>query len=205
MKNSIKNWPLPIKLLAIFGMITIPLIVIMVLFSPLVAQKQKKIYSQVYPISENFTQEDIRSTIGKMEKDGEFFFYFMVLTDQDKEMAAEEVFQILSRNRGKDKHYRQIMESMKEAKSLATLFGTLVYPEKFHAEPEQYPVLGRTLHTFVYEEFKLTVMGLCYRSMYDKNFRFQWDETSQEAATKLQKLILQLRESKQIGRWRESL
>lgn len=186
------KWLIFLKILLILGLLTIPVILIMVIFAPFISDRNRNKYETSYLLPEGFGQADVEAIIQKMRGDREFSFYFMVLSPAHIKKATEETYAILNANRSQAALAERMNEMHAEVHRLAVAFSAFEYPPGFTSSPLVYRELLTPLVDFVYREFTLTVLGACYKSNYDLKFRFQWDEFVLQAAGQLQKLLAEM-------------
>ena len=173
-------------------LLSITVIVIMVVFAPFISERNRNKYESSYRLEEGFGKPDVKTVIQRMQKDNEFWFYFHVLPSAWVEKAGDEVYAILNKNRSQAALAGQIKELQVQVRSLAIRFNAFQYPTAFLRSPQDYPVLATALVDFLYMEFKLTILGACYKSTYDIKFYFNWDVYVRQAAVELQKIIVQM-------------
>lgn len=187
----IYQWSPILKMVAVLLMLCVPIVVIMMVFTPLAIKKNTQEVEEQYSLPENFVKDDVISIVNKMKQDQEFAFYFYTLKPKAIERITQEVFVILDENRKQDLLNKKLREVTEEVVQLSILFLHLEYDDEFVKNPSQFPELNQTLWKFLEEEFKLTILGLCYKVNHDKHFSFQWGPSAKLAAQKLQSIIAQ--------------
>ncbi|MBP9854046.1 MAG: hypothetical protein KBD53_04170 [Candidatus Omnitrophica bacterium] len=170
----------------------LPVLVLFVIFAPLAAKKNPQRTAAEYQIPPDFTINDIAKIVERMRTDPEFQFYFRALSSDKITQGALEVYEIMNRSRSGDVFLNEIKLQQKKTSSLALLFYYLEYSDDFFKNPELYPDLSKTIVNFSFEDFKLAVLSICYKSNIDPTFFLKWDETSQLAARKLFETIKRL-------------
>jgi len=184
---------IPIRLVLAIGIFALPVLVTVVIFTPFIFSKTNlKNHLKGYIIPDQFAAADISRVVRQMRDDREFLFYFSTINDRQIGVLEQEVFTLLDGIVSKDILLATVREQNARVRSFAALFSHLEYPDAFFNQPEAYPQLGNALKSLLYEEFKLSVMGLIYKAKYDHEFSFQWDDTSRLAATHLQEILVKL-------------
>ena len=182
-----------VKLILAVGILLLPVVITVVIFTPFIISKTHiNNYLKIYRLPDLFSENDILQIIQKMRDDREYAFYFQNISQGRLQRAGSEVYAILDGSRSKDKMADAINAQTEKVKLLAVLFTQLQYPTAFYDHPQDYPELTHALTSFLYEEFKLSIIGLIYKAKYDRAFTFQWDAASQEAARQLQGIIRNL-------------
>jgi len=176
------------KIILFFLLIMAPIIIIMVIMTPL-AQKKAEERRTLYLLPTDFAYEDVHKLVANLRHDGEFNFYFSVLREDQIESSITDAFKSLDENRTQESLAQAIKDSKANIATISTLFLHLEIPKDFSKTPEQYPDLSRVVFQFLSEEFSLTILGVVYKSNYDQDFVFQWDDENRTSALKLQKLI----------------
>ncbi len=189
-KRSLKS--ILLKILGVILIILTPIFLIELFIFPLIPKNPTSKYPDRYRLPENFTKGDLANVISRMAEDQEFAFYFHSLTKKNIQEAVDEVYKFLDQYQEKDSFLYQLKLKQDNVKSLAILFKNFEFSEEFIDDPLQYPELCEIFFPFLYEEFLLTIIGVCYKSNYDVNFQFVWDEHTQQAAKDLKDLIDQL-------------
>lgn len=179
-------------ILLVFGA---PVLFLILVFKPFVAKQQvERPVSRVnYVLPADYQRSDVTALVKKMSSDSEYLFYFYAIEKDEIVKATYDVFEILDRSRSKKALLGELQSMQQKAQSLAMMFYHLEYGEEYIADPTAYPELQKVLKTFLYEEFKLAVLGVCYKGTYDEGFRFEWDRTSRLAARKLHGILLRRR------------
>lgn len=179
--------------LLVFGA---PVLVLLIIFKPFVNQRtveERPLVQIDYSLPRGYQRKDVTETVKKMSEDPEYLFYFYSINKEDIVQATFEVFEILDRARRQELLKTEIDSLQKKTQSLATMFYHLEYTDEYVDDPSAFPELQKVLNTFLYEEFKLAILGVCYKGTYDEMFVFQWDRTSRLAARKLHGILLKRR------------
>ena len=176
----------------IFLILVVPLFIIIVVFMPLASHHKQDRYVE-YVVPRNFAKVDLVKLVGHMRQDPEFGFYFQSLPEETLNMAIEEIYSQLDQNRGKDKHLELLDSTQENIRSLAILFENFHYSQDIQQFSQLTPELTRAVWLFFCEEFKLVVIGLCYRVTYDRDFSFQWDDEIKRIAMDIRHIIQDLR------------
>ena len=74
----------------------------------------------------------------------------------------------------------------KRVQSLSILFVNLDYDVEVSGPSEE---LNKIMWRLLEEEFKLTILGLCYKATFDPDFAFTWDDSARASALKIRKII----------------
>ena len=172
--------------------IVAPIIFIMLAITPIVMYKTGKSRLEQYKLPKDFDRKDVIFVVSNMRKNHELEFYFQTLNTHLLNKASEEAAQILENNRNKQGLLNQIGKMKEKVKSLSIFFESLELPDDFKEYPEHYPELHKIMYQFIYEEFKLTILGLCYKATFDPDFSFQWDVDARLSAEKIRNIILKL-------------
>ncbi|MCA9394872.1 MAG: hypothetical protein KC900_11755 [Candidatus Omnitrophica bacterium] len=173
-----------------------PVLVLLLIFKPFVSQQvaEERPAVQIdYSLPLGYQRKDVTEIVKKMSDDPEYLFYFYSIGKDDIVKATYDVFEILDRARNRDALKSEIDSLQKKTQSLATMFYHLEYTDDYVDDPTAFPELQKVLKTFLYEEFKLAILGVSYKGTYDENFYFQWDRTSRLAARKLHGILLKRR------------
>ena len=173
-----------------------PVLVLLLIFKPFVSQQvaEERPAVQIdYSLPLGYQRKDVTEVVKKMSEDPEYLFYFYSIGKDDIVKATYDVFEILDRARNRDALKSEIDSLQKKTQSLATMFYHLEYTDDYVDDPTAFPELQKVLKTFLYEEFKLAILGVSYKGTYDENFYFQWDRTSRLAARKLHGILLKRR------------
>ncbi|HBR15620.1 MAG TPA: hypothetical protein DD723_08825 [Candidatus Omnitrophica bacterium] len=186
--------PKYVKWIAIVFLIFSPVLLIMLIFSPLTSRRSSKSHLRPYRLSENLDRESIGFIIDKMREDQEFQFYFFVLDPEHIDRISGDIFHLLSENRDKSFLLYQIEQLKKAVNSMKQVFDSVEFPEDYFENPALHPELNQLVWQFLLEDFKLTVLGLCYKATYDTNFALQWDKKDQSFAQKLITIYLKLKQ-----------
>ena len=185
-------WKNILKVLLILLVFGAPVLFLILVFKPFVAKQQveRPVMRVDYALPADYQRSDLTELVKKMSSDSEYLFYFYSIEKDEIVKATFEVFEILDRSRSKDNLLAEIQAMQQKAQSLAVMFYHLEYGEDYIADPTAFPELQKVLRTFLYEEFKLAILGVCYKGTYDEEFRFEWDRTSRLAARKLHGILL---------------
>lgn len=181
-----------LKIILFVLLLFAPIIVLMVIFTPFAEEKITERIVNDYRLPSNYTQEDIVNTVKKMRRDPEFQFYFFAIPLDRVAEATYEVFETMDRSRGQEALKTEMNQLQEKIKAMAVVFYHMDYGDSFIEDPSAFPDLKKILDDLVYEEFKLAVMGVCYKSTYDDTFRFEWTQTERLAAQKLHKVLKQI-------------
>lgn len=194
-KASFK-WGKYLKYFLIFIVIFIPLLIVVLVFSPLAKQKAvKEINTQYdrYVLPAQFTKENFEQLIEKMKEDNEFKFYFYAFSNDQIDLITNETYMILDQNREREGLLKTIQEQKKMVQGLSEVFFSLEYPDDFIKNPKNYPELNNVIWSFLQEEFKLTLLGAIYKSNFNREFLFLWGDSVHLSADKLRKIIFSLK------------
>lgn len=175
-----------------------PVLVLLLIFKPFVGKRQvqeRPVVRVDYRLPEGYQRPDITAHVKKMSEDPEYLFYFYAINKEDIVMATRESFEILDRARDQQSLRAEMDALQKKTQSLATMFYHLEYGDEYTADPAAFPELQRVLKTFLYEEFKLAILGASYKGTYEEAFHFEWDRTSKLAARKLHGILLKRRKA----------
>ncbi|MCB9748000.1 MAG: hypothetical protein H6755_06290 [Candidatus Omnitrophica bacterium] len=173
-------------------LILTPLAVIILIFTPLASKKTESIIFNQYSLPKNFTREDVLRVISNMRNDPEFQYYFLQLKENDVESAILEVLILLENTKTQHKLLVEIELFKEEVKSLALLFYNLELEESFYSNPEQFDHINKIMWKFLYEDFKLNILGICYKASFDQEFSFKWDQITRLSAQKLHETLLRI-------------
>lgn len=178
-----------VKLCLVILLIMAPILVLMLIFTPFASKKISQRIAMNYKIPSNYSADDIAEIVKKMGKDPEFLFYYSALDKEKIVQATYEVYEIMNRSRDAELLKTEIDRLQKKTKSLAVMFYNLDYPEDFLEDPKKTPDLNKVMMDLLFSDFKLAVLGVCYKANYDEKFVLQWDQTSRLAAGKLRTMI----------------
>ncbi|MGE0267547.1 MAG: hypothetical protein AB7S78_03690 [Candidatus Omnitrophota bacterium] len=181
-----------VKLCLLILLFLAPVLVLMGVFTPFASKKISERIVNSYQIPDDFKIEDITQIVKKMSLDPEFLFYFNVLDKENIARGAFEAYEIMNRSRSAETFLNEINLLQKKTKSLAVMFYHLEYTEDFVENPKSYPDLDKIMKDFLFEDFKLAVLGVCYKANYDESFLFKWDQPSRLAARKLYTIVKKL-------------
>ncbi len=181
-----------LKIILFVLLLFAPIIILMVIFTPFAEEKIAERVVNDYRLPGNYTQEDIVNTVKKMRRDPEFQFYFYAVPLDRVAEATYEVYEIMNRSRSQEGLRAEMTQLQEKIKAMAVVFYHMDYGDNFITNPEGFPDLNKIMNDLVYEEFKLAVMGVCYKSTYDESFRFEWTQTERLAAQKLHKVLKQI-------------
>lgn len=175
--------------LVVFGA---PVLVLVLVFKPFVAKKnvERPVVRIDYKLPENYARREVSETVKKMSEDPEYLFYFYAIEKGEILRATLDAYEILDRARSQESLLSEVETLQKKTQSLAVMFYHLDYDDAYIEDPTAFPELQKVLKTFLYEEFKLAILGVCYKGTYANEFRFQWDRTSHLAARKLHGILL---------------
>ena len=181
------------------GVLFIPLCVVMFVFSPFAERKARKEMEAQYDryrLAQGFSYHDFQAVVKKMTEDYEFKFYFYALSSEQALKVEKAAYEILYQNHSRDNLLSRIQEQKMKVGSIGELFLNLTLPPDFSKTPEMFPELNSVMWEFFEEEFKLAILGAIYKSNFNRDFIFIWDDAAQQAAEKLRKIILVLKTSK---------
>ena len=178
-----------------------PIVILMLVLTPIASQKSREVFFQRYHLSSEFAAPEIGYLVGRMKQDPEFTFYFDVLDERGIQLATEEVYNILKDNNEKVRLFDQIIKGQEKVKSIGILFANIQLPADYTHHPDQYPNIQKVVYKFLYEEFKLTILGMCYKIVYNRRFFLQWDHATQSSAMKLKSIVISSRQQYPSG-WR---
>lgn len=194
--QNLTHFPLPIRFLAVFAVILIPILVVMALFYPFIVKKQGRGRSVSYHMPADFTRNDLQNIVAQMRHDPQCNLYFRWLPEKIIENAAGAVYADLDQHQGQARHYELLRATKIKVESFAILFNNLEYSEAFFKMPLKYPDLINALRGFLEEEFKLMIAGLCYKTLYDANFKFEWDSSAHASSAKFRKVLSRFDQSR---------
>jgi len=180
-----------IRIFAIILLLILPIIIVMVIFTPIARNKNIQLNYERYTLPENYTEEDIRACIAKMKSSNEFRFYFNALRDSELDEVIDDAVKLLLQTREQKALLNLISIMQEKVIAKSTLFNHLSYPEEYFIRPNDFPQLTNVLQDFIASEFKLSILGLVFKSTYDQKFSFDWDNSARSAAHKLRSIYLQ--------------
>jgi len=169
-----------------------PIMVIMLIFTPIASDKITQRIATSYKIPENYTHDDITQTVMKMSKDPEFPFYYSTLTKEEIVQATYEVYEVMNRARSAELLLAELNQQQQKTKALAVMFYHLDYTEEFINDPVGFPDLYKVMKALLIDDFKLAILGVCYKSNYDEKYIMVWDQISRSAARKLRDIMKKL-------------
>lgn len=182
-----------LRVLLLILLIFAPIILLMVIFTPIASEKIPERIVNDYRLKPNYQAEDLVETVKKMRLDPDFVFYFWALDSDQVAKATYETYEILDRARTKELLLPELEALQEKVKAMAVMFYHMDYSDEFISKPDRYPDLKQLMDQLVYQEFKLALGGLCYKSNYDKFFRFSWSDTELLAAQKLHRVLKDIR------------
>jgi hypothetical protein len=165
------------------------LALIMLYFQMRVRQSTSNLHQ--YVLENGFVRDDVTRVIQKMKEDPDFKFYFELLNNRVVVQGGEDAYAVLSAHREEKSLLTQIMIMQKHVLSFATLVNAFDIPEDFIEQQDQYEDLNEIFRNLLYEDFKLAVLGVCYKATFDEHFAFKWDKDTLLAANKIQELSRQ--------------
>jgi len=174
--------------LAVFIVIAIGANAIILNYNSPESRKGRVIRSLKMPT--DYTRQDILKVIKKMEGDAEFQFYFEGLKASRRQEIINEATDILLSHRNQTELYNEIQEIYERVSSLSLLFYHMDITNEFIYTPSAYPNLELLINEFITEEFKLTILGVVYKTQHDPKFVFRWDGKSRLAAQMLYQLVM---------------
>ncbi|MCA9404081.1 MAG: hypothetical protein KC897_09885, partial [Candidatus Omnitrophica bacterium] len=142
-----------------------PVLVLLLIFKPFVSQQvaEERPAMQIdYGLPLGYQRKDVTEVVKKMSEDPEYLFYFYSIGKDDIVKATYDVFEILDRARNQDALKSEVESLQKKTQSLATMFYHLEYADDYVDDPTAFPELQKVLKTFLYEEFKLAILGVSY-------------------------------------------
>lgn len=181
-----------VKFCLIILLFMAPVMVLMLIFTPFASDKITQRIATSYKIPENYTHDDITQTVMKMNKDPEFPFYFSSLTNEEIVQATYEVYEVMNRARSAELLLAELNQQQQKTKALAVMFYHLDYTEEFINDPVGFPDLYKVMKALLIDDFKLAVLGVCYKSNYDEKYVMVWDQVSRSAARKLRDIMNKL-------------
>lgn len=161
-------------------------------FTAFILNKQKVIIQQPpaqYIMKENYTKDDLLNAFRAIRKDREFAFYFRVMDKREASIALKDVMDILLEKRNRQELFEVIREKKAQVSRLSKVFFYMDYAANYLTDEKEDSVAYKVMREFLYEEFKLTVLGAFYRGTYDRNFSFEWDRSDVLSALKLKSLL----------------
>ncbi|MCA9401189.1 MAG: hypothetical protein KC713_06155 [Candidatus Omnitrophica bacterium] len=174
------------KFAALILIICTPIIIVMLVFTPMATEKTEQVFKEQYRLSSDFTKNDIIRIIENMRKDHEFMYYFYILKPELLNTAILEVANEMEKYRDQEAIHNLIEQKKEKVSTLGSLLLNLEYPEDYYKNPQSFPSMNNLLWQFFAEEFKLSVVALCYKATYDPTFAFNWDDLTRRAARKFQ-------------------
>lgn len=186
-----------LKTAGVLFLICVPVILVVVVFKPFVAGKQKEElaeYSEKYSLRPGFTRNDLREVVDNMRTDYEFQYYFRVFDHGSVALAVDQIGTEIAPRMEKES-FRQLLESKQaELERLGMLVENVEFSDDiFRTNDENLRPLKEALWSWLYEDFKLSVMGAIYKSTYDPSFRFHWPPQTVRAAAGLKNLFQGMR------------
>jgi hypothetical protein len=181
-----------LKIGGVILIILIPVFLTILILMPVIKGSRSQKYADHYQLKEGFTAYDIDQIVDRMSQDHEFYFYFLTLSTDSVAQAVDEVQRLLNQNRGREALDRLLVKMMAGIEAEASQLSRLSYPEDFSSRPQNYPEITQKMWNFIYEEFKLAIVGVCYKASYDTQFQFRWQSTTAQMAVRLKDLLLTL-------------
>jgi hypothetical protein len=178
-----------LKILGIPALLLFPLVVIVLVFSPFSMSKAVNNSDKLCRLPAHFTMADVVAVSSHMKEKEEFYFYYHSLSREQIERAIQEVYEILTGKTDQESFYKAVAVAKDRVESVAVIFNSLEYSDEYLQRPFEFPNLNRMLVFFIYEDFKTSLLGMCYKGTFDKNFHFEWKESSQEAAQRMRNIM----------------
>ena len=151
------------------------------------AQKFKE-----YSLPHTLSRGDVKDLLDKMRQDPQFRVYFIVLQENEITAVVEDIHDLLVKHADRKALSTLILQRQQKVESLAAVLNASTLPDRYFERPKEYPVLNKTIWQFFFEEFKLIVLGTCYKANYNIDFRFHWKPSSHQAVIKLHRILLGL-------------
>ena len=143
-----------------------------------------------YQLPKNFSRTDVLLAMEHMKDANEFGFYFHALKTKDVRRVVDEAWAVLDANRDQESLHQEIERLYSRVKSLALVFAYLDIPEDFAQHRDRHPEINRMMYQLLNEEFRLAVLGLCYKATYQNSFQFEWDLSAYTASTQIRNIFL---------------
>ena len=184
--NSFKRLLLLIVLLSI--LIVASIFVVQSVFKGVLPHNQ-------YHLTSQFTETELVGVVEQMKKDSEFNFYFLALDEEKISQATREAFIIFDHNRSPRELWQEIDLQKKRVINWAIMFRYLDVSSESLDWMTQYPQLASIMWKLLYEEFKMTILGVCYKANFDQTFQFEWPLEVIEAGNKLHAIVIKLKQT----------
>lgn len=186
----------PVKVIAVLLLLVAPIIILVVVFRPMAKKRVNKEFVAKYTLPKNYTAEDIVNIIKKMRKDREFEFYFYALGNDRIAQLTENIVSIMKSTRKDDLLLNVIKAKRQEVHYLGVFFLNINFPNDFFVNPDKYPQLSSSMWNFISREFEVTLLSICYKSLYNPKFELTWDKSDFMAAVKLKEVMMVLKNAK---------
>lgn len=193
---SKKPWSKSTKIIGFLVIIIAPVVLLVVIFSPIVVQKSHQRVVERYMLPSHPSLEDIQTMVESMRGDEEFDFYFYALDQDTVDQSLTNVSQIVSLAENKELLFKALNKLKKQVDALSVLFYNVEYPDGFVVNVDDYPEMKNIMQNFLKKEFQLTLIGVCYKVLYDSQFSFQWSKTAHLSAQKLRSLVFKIKQNK---------
>ena len=183
-------FPKAIKIVSILIVLCVPFFIFITVINSPAPKKQQIKNIEDYRLPERYTANDVFTLVDKMRSQDEFKFYFQAINKERLHSITQKAADVLVTNPNAKDLLDQINRLYEHVSAISFLFYHLDYSNEFISNPSIYPDLDRIYWEFLTEEFKLTILGFCYKSNYDQEFKFRWDGMSRLAAEKLYSIFM---------------
>jgi hypothetical protein len=188
------------RILGIVIVVTSPVILTIAIFMPVISRQRSTASAVPDNFRAEFQKENIVKLVQGMRMNGEFRFYFEILSPENIEQAIDEVYSELDQNRSSVAMKELLFSKKDQVRTKAILFNSFDYSAlQSDTEDFRQESVFQPLWLFLYEDFKLTILGICYKALYDKNFSFSWEADIKQAALNLRHIIENLPEGKRLN------
>ena len=160
------------------------LLVSAIVLSPRIFIKKSPQYTENYKLQNGFTRANIETVVAIMHEDTEYVMYFNMLGPDSISRATDAAYRLLDKSRDQQKLLKVVIDLQRRIQSSANDFNNLQFPREFFNNPGDYPALIKILWGFIETEFQLAILGVCYKSTYDPDFQFHWDEAAKQSGLK---------------------
>ena len=190
-----------VRVFIFIGLIAAPVVLIMMIFSPLAQKKNNAPSLEPFRLPANYQQEDIINIIKHFRGHPDFQFYYNALAEEQVENATVEIVFILLKAKSAEALLDEITKMKNDVFLAGIMFNSVQYDDDFMEYPDDSPELRGVMWRFLYEEFKLTMLGMCYKATYDSQFSFQWPQETRLAAAKLKSMVYAIRQYHKDREW----
>jgi len=174
----------------IFLMLIIaPIVILMAVITPFTGSKSREHSLEKYALSDGFDYDEFDRFFARLRTDAEYSFYFMALESDKQDAIQNEIYSMLDKNRTKSRLLHQINSTREKVRAVTVLFTKFDFKDDFKGNMDVYPGLEPVIWQFIEEEFKLTILGLCYKATYQPNFIFEWSAPARLSAQRLRYIV----------------